>query len=50
MPAYNEYLLPYKTDCHKIICNNTHVAEDIMKVTEEISEELRAEVLPKRLV
>ena len=50
MPAYNEYLLPYKTDCHKIISNNTHVAEDIMKVTEEISEELRVEVLPKRLV
>jgi len=50
MPAYNEYLLPYKTGCHKIISNNTHVAEDIMKVTEEISEELRTEVLPKRLV
>jgi len=49
VPAYQEYLLPYKNDCHKIITNNTHVAEDIIKITEEISEELRAEVLPKRL-
>ncbi len=49
VPAYQEYLLPYKNDCDKVITNNTHVAEDIIKITEEISEELRAEVLPKRL-
>ncbi|MFM6975394.1 MAG: uridine kinase [Sphingobacteriaceae bacterium] len=50
VPAYQEYLLPYKDECHKVITNNTHVAEDIMSITEEISEELRAAVLPKRLV
>ena len=50
IPSYREYLLPYKNECHKVITNNTHVAEDIMRVAEEISEELRAEVLPKRLV
>lgn len=50
VPAYREYLLPYRDECHKVITNNTHVAEDIMKVTEEISEELRAEILPKRLI
>ena len=50
VPAYREYLLPYREECHKVITNNTHIAEDIMRVTEEISEELRAEVLPKRLV
>jgi uridine kinase len=40
VPAYKEFLLPYKAECHKVITNNTHVAEDIMKVTEEISKEL----------
>ncbi len=41
LPAYNEFLLPYKNECHKIITNNTHEAEDIICVTEEISRELR---------
>lgn len=50
VPAYREYLLPYKNECHKVISNNSHVAEDIIRVTEEISEELRREFLPKRLV
>ncbi len=49
VPAYKDFLLPYKDECDKVITNNTHIAEDIMKITEEISEELRAEVLPKRL-
>lgn len=41
LPAYNEYLLPYKSECHKIITNNTHEAEDIIRTTAEISGELR---------
>jgi uridine kinase len=41
LPAYNEFLLPYKNECHKIITNNTHEAEDIICVTQEISRELR---------
>jgi len=41
LPAYNEFLLPYKNECHKIITNNTHEAEDIICVTQEISKELR---------
>lgn len=45
VPAYNEFLLPYKRDCQKIILNNSHVAEDIMKISEEISTELRAKNL-----
>ncbi len=45
MPAYNEFLLPYKDECDKIITNNSHEADDILKVTEEISRELRAKVL-----
>jgi uridine kinase len=44
LPAYKEFLLPYKGECHKVIVNNTQVAEDIMKVAEEISAELRKTV------
>lgn len=44
LPAYKEFLVPYKKDCHKIITNNTQVAEDIMKVSEEVSAELRRTV------
>ncbi len=45
VPAYKTYLLPYRDDCDKVITNNTHVAEDIIKVTDEISEHLRATIL-----
>jgi uridine kinase len=48
VPAYKEYLLPYKNKCDKIILNNTHVADDIIKVTEEISKELREKVLSEK--
>jgi uridine kinase len=41
VPAYKEFLLPYKYECDKIITNNTHVADDIIAVTEEISKDLR---------
>jgi len=44
VPAYKEYLLPYKNECHPIITNNNHVADDIMAVTEEISATLRAKL------
>jgi uridine kinase len=45
VPAYKEYLLPYKDECDRVITNNTHVAEDIICVTEEISKDLREKVL-----
>ncbi|MDR6941103.1 uridine kinase family protein [Mucilaginibacter pocheonensis] len=41
VPAYKEYLLPYKDECDRIITNNSHVAQDIIAVTQEISAELR---------
>jgi uridine kinase len=41
VPAYKEFLLPYKDECDKVITNNTHVADDIIAVTEEISADLR---------
>lgn len=41
LPAYKQYLLPYKDECHKVIMNNKHVADDIITVSQEISEELK---------
>lgn len=49
VPAYKEFLLPYKNSCDKIITNNTHVAEDIFQIAEEISSELRLHILPKKI-
>ena len=45
VPAYKNYLLPYRDECDQVITNNTHVAEDIISITDEISERLRATVL-----
>jgi uridine kinase len=45
VPAYKEFLLPYKDECDRVITNNTHVADDIICVTEAISKELREKVL-----
>ncbi|MES2112901.1 MAG: uridine kinase [Bacteroidota bacterium] len=41
VPAYKEFLLPYRDECDKVIVNNSHRAEDIICVTEEISKDLR---------
>ncbi|CAM3644425.1 uridine kinase [Mucilaginibacter galii] len=41
VPAYKEYLLPYRESCDKIVINNTQVADDIIRITDEISEQLR---------
>ena len=45
VPAYNEFLLPYRDECHQIIVNNTQKADEIILVTEAISKELRDKVL-----
>lgn len=45
MPAYKEYLLPYRDECHQIIVNNTQIADEIILVTEVISKELREKIL-----
>jgi uridine kinase len=45
LPAYKAYLLPYKGTADRLILNNTHVADDIVSVSEELSEELKATVL-----
>jgi len=45
VPAYEEYLLPYREECDKVIYNNSNEAAEIIRVTEEISRELREKVL-----
>ena len=45
MPAYKQFLLPYKESCQKVILNNKHVADDIIAVSKEISDELKETVL-----
>lgn len=44
VPAYKEYLLPFKTDCHNIVSNNTQLAEDIISISKTISEELKTKI------
>ncbi len=50
VPAYKEYLLPYRDTSDKVIPNNSHVADDMLAVTEQISGELRATVLNSKLL
>jgi uridine kinase len=45
MPAYKEFLLPYRNECEQVIVNNTDVADEIIKITEKISKELRKKIL-----
>lgn len=42
MPAYREYLLPFRDQCDRIIINNTDDPAPIAAITDEISAELRA--------
>lgn len=43
VPAYNEYLLPYKSSCHTLVVNNNDTPDEIIKITEEISTMLKKE-------
>ncbi|GGH19029.1 uridine kinase family protein [Mucilaginibacter phyllosphaerae] len=45
VPAYKEYLLPYRDVCDRVVVNNTQEAADIIRITDEISAELRKKVL-----
>ncbi|WP_443940036.1 uridine kinase family protein [Pedobacter sp. MW01-1-1] len=41
MPAYTEYLLPYKTDCNEVVLNNSNEPDEIIAITEKISHRLK---------
>lgn len=41
VPAYNEYLVPYRNSCDRIIINNTDDPENIIRETNAIAAELK---------
>ena len=41
VPAYKEFLLPYKGQCDQVVVNNNDIPDDIIKITEEISVDLK---------
>ncbi len=45
LPAYKQFLLPYKDAAHLIIENNSHVADDIIRESEALSQTLREKIL-----
>lgn len=45
VPSYKEYLLPYRATCHQVIINNSNDPEDIIRITDEISKEVKAAYL-----
>lgn len=44
MPAYNEFLLPHRQRCDKVINNSTNELRNILDITDEISKDLRAKL------
>ena len=47
VPSYREFLLPYRDECSRVITNNSHVAQDIITITEEISSDLKEKLQVK---
>jgi uridine kinase len=45
VPSYKDFLLPFRESSHRVITNNTQVADDMIAVTDELSAELRTKVL-----
>lgn len=41
VPAYKEFLLPYRNGCHHVVANNLNIPDEIIAVTEKISNELK---------
>jgi len=41
VPAYKEFLLPYKDESHQVVINNFDTPEDIVRITDEISLEFK---------
>ena len=44
MPAYNEFLLPHRKRCDKIINNSTNELRNVLDITDDISRDLRAKL------
>lgn len=44
VPAYKEFLLPYKEHCDQVVFNNDDTPDDIIKITEQITKELKTKL------
>ncbi|MEO5909876.1 MAG: uridine kinase, partial [Pelobium sp.] len=44
MPAYQQYLLPHRQRCDKVINNSTNELQNVLNITDDISKELRAKI------
>ena len=44
VPAYKEFLLPYKEQCDQVVFNNDDTPDDIIKITEQITKELKTKL------
>lgn len=44
VPAYKEFLLPYKEQCDQIVINNDDTPDDIIRITEEITQKLKTKL------
>lgn len=44
-PAYNTYLHPYKNSANKLIVNNQQVTDDLIIASQELSKELKTQLL-----
>ncbi len=45
MPSFNEFLLPYRSKCDKIIDNSTNEIQNILNITQEISAQLKGKLM-----
>jgi len=41
VPSYNEFLLPYKSNCNQVVLNNVDSPEQIISITEQIAVDLK---------
>jgi len=44
VPAYKEFLLPYKDECNQVVVNNFDTPEDIIRITDRISDDFKAQL------
>jgi len=44
VPAYKEFLLPYKTECNQVVENNFDTPEDIIAITDRISADFKLQL------
>ncbi len=46
LPAYTNFLLPYKDSADKVFVNNTQVTHDMINLSQDLSEELKKLIFP----